>query len=145
VQADQPTHPHIVRAYRKDGRILLVLSGSLVLQNSEMLRNRINRYLEPSCQGVDLYLRDLGFIDSSGLGVLVGFHVMAKKKKVDFRLISPAASHMQLFEATRLTSVFNILGGAAGEQVRAEFEKPELEIDASVPAADPSTDPRPNA
>jgi anti-anti-sigma factor len=117
-----------VRAFRKDAHVLLILNGSLVLQNSEMVRGQIHKFLSSSCDVIDLSLHHLGFIDSSGLGVLVGFHVMAKKKKIEFRLLSPTPNHLQLFEATRLSSVFTIVGGAQGDRARDELEKSEFEV-----------------
>lgn len=117
-----------IGVYQRDSQTLLVLDGSLVLQNSEKVRARVHPLLETSSQNVDIFIGKLGFIDSSGLGVLVGFQVMAKKNKVNLRILAPTPTHMHLFEATRLNSVFRIVDSAAAAPILADMAMPELEV-----------------
>ncbi|MCE5230092.1 STAS domain-containing protein [bacterium] len=117
-----------VRVFRRDNQDLLVLDGSLVLQNSEKVRTQIHDLLDGARPNVDIFLGQLGFIDSSGLGVLVGFHVTARKNKVELRLLAPTAPHMHLFEATRLNSIFKIMNSAESAPILAELAVPEFEV-----------------
>lgn len=117
-----------IGVYRRDNRTLLVLDGSLVLQNSEKVRAQVHPLLESSNRDIDIFIGKLGFIDSSGLGVLVGFQVMAKKNKVNLRILGPTPTHMHLFEATRLNSVFRIVEHAAAAPLVAELAVPENEV-----------------
>lgn len=125
-QANSPTCS--ISIFQRDNRMLIVLDGSLVLQNSEKVRSRVHPLLEAANQEIDIYLGKLGFIDSSGLGVLVGFQVVAKKNKVQLRMLAPTPAHAHLFASTRLNSVFRIIDSAAAEPIVAEMALPELEV-----------------
>lgn len=117
-----------ISVYRRDSQTLLVMDGSLVLQNSEKARARVHPLLDAPNLNVDIFIGKLGFIDSSGLGVLVGFQVMAKKNKVNLRILAPTPAHMHLFEATRLNSVFRIVDSAAAAPILAEMAVDEFEV-----------------
>ncbi len=116
----------LVRAYRHENRLLVMLGGSLILQNCEPTRDSIKPLVEaPELQRVDLYLGHLGFVDSSGLGVLVGFQAMMRKRKVELRMLCPTENLRRLFEATRLNEMFQLVEGPAGEALRVELERDE--------------------
>lgn len=123
--------PHCdIRVYRNETRVLVVLSGSLVMQNTEKVRNRVHPLLDPSNPIVDIFLGQLGFIDSSGLGMLVGFQTTARKNKVEMRILGPTPAHMHLFEGTRLNLVFRIVDPASSAAIVAELAVAENELQA---------------
>ena len=67
-------------------------------------------------------LTDLAFVDSSGIGVLVSFVSMARKRPgAKVVLCGLNAQIRNIFEVTRLLSVFNVVEDidAAREAVRA--------------------------
>ena len=102
--------------YRDETATLAVLSGALRLQNSEPIRQQITSMLDQGIQDCYVYLAQLQMIDSSGLGMLVGLHMTARKKKINFCLLAPTADHVKLFDVTRLSSILNLISGAqAGE------------------------------
>ncbi|MEN6626186.1 MAG: STAS domain-containing protein [Candidatus Sumerlaeia bacterium] len=117
-----------ISLYRRDERLFVLMGGSLVMQNSDKVRGAIHPHLNGSIPAVDIYIGQLGFIDSSGLGMLVGFQMSARKNKVEMRILGPTPAHMHLFEATRLNSVFRILDSAASEPILAEMARPEYEL-----------------
>lgn len=98
-----------VQAYQEGGDYLLVFLGVLRLQNSETIKAAVIELLEREVRDIFADLSGLLEVDSAGLGVLVGMHMTARKKKVPFYIVAPAPFQMRLFESTRLDSVFNLL------------------------------------
>jgi anti-sigma B factor antagonist len=54
-------------------------------------------------------LSDAEFIDSSGLGVLIGLHKQAEAQGGRLTIVPPAGSARQIFALTRTESFFNIV------------------------------------
>jgi anti-anti-sigma factor len=88
-----------------------VLGGALRLQNSNWVREQIAGLMDLEPQTLYLHLGRLLEVDSSGLGLLVGLHMTARKRKIEFILLAPTDQQIKLFEATRLNAVFNLQTG----------------------------------
>lgn len=88
--------------------------------NSEDLKTRMLALIEEG--GVDLVvdLRDVRFIDSSGLGVLLSAYKKAKLNNGKLTLTGLQSQVQSTFEMTRLNRVFEIKTSPEGS----EFEKP---------------------
>ncbi len=116
-----------ITVYQAGDRILLVLQGYILSQNAPQIRDRLQQLMnDPSCHRLDLALGGVQFIDSTGLGVFVGFQVMARKQRIELRLLSPAPRLLELLQTTNLVSVFQILSGEPADELRRELERPEL-------------------
>jgi anti-sigma B factor antagonist len=59
---------------------------------------------------VILDLTDLGYMDSSGLGTLVGLYISAKKAGCELQLINLSPRIRELLGVTHLLSVFETCG-----------------------------------
>jgi len=115
-----------IQYYKDAGTVLAVLDGVLRLHNSDWVRGQLTGLMGLEPQVLYLHLAKLLEVDSSGLGLLVGLHMTARKKKIEFILLAPGAQQMKLFESTRLDGVLNLqMGTAAAEAwerlVRNEF------------------------
>jgi anti-anti-sigma factor len=71
------------RCERRDGAVVIVVSGELDLGSAEQLRALLNAP-DAQAQTVILDLRAVTFIDSSGLGVIVGHNRRAAEKQFRF-------------------------------------------------------------
>ena len=82
--------------------------GDLDIVTSEDLKRRLARLVEEGATTVTLDLRDVGFVDSSGLGALVAMHHFAEAR--DARLVVRGAPHhvRNLFSLTRLDDLLRI-------------------------------------
>lgn len=113
--------------------MMIEIIGALRMQNSEAVKQHLINFMTEGTEKLYLYLAQLTEIDSAGLGVLVGLHMTARKKKIDFYLTSPTEFQWKLFEATRMTSVFNLLSGIEAESLRSNLvcdrNKTELPVD----------------
>jgi anti-sigma B factor antagonist len=79
------------------GRITSITSGTL---------QAAVRALIPETSRVVLDLTDVSYLDSSGLGALVGLYVSAKRQHCDLKLINLNQRLKQLFRLTKMAAIF---------------------------------------
>lgn len=76
--------------------------GDLDIVTSEEVKRQLARLVEDGSVTVTLDLRDVGFVDSSGLGALVAVHNYAEQRGAQL-VVRAAPSHVRdLFSLTRL-------------------------------------------
>lgn len=102
--------PHEVLDIRVDdeaGRIVCWLAGDLDTLNAPRLRTLLAEYADRDCDAV-VDLSKLEFIDSSGLGVLVG--ALKRFQAGDHRLAlrRPTAALQRVLEITGMDRAFTI-------------------------------------
>lgn len=114
--------------YRNDSFILAALSGNLRLHNCEEVKQRVINLLTEDVRNFYLHLGQLKELDSVGLGVLVGLHTTARKRKCDFSLLSPTTFQVKLFEATRLNTIFSVISGVEAETLWLRLARDENRI-----------------
>ncbi len=93
--ADEPDVIEVSR--RDDGTIVVV--GDVDAQSVSTLRSEIDERPGP----IHLDLASVGFIDSSGIRVLVETHSRCRDVGTDFRIVAVSAPVRRLFEITGLT------------------------------------------
>lgn len=94
----------------RDDAVVVHVSGEIDLSNASLLDERL---IEASETGKKLCVVDLGkvtFLDSSGLGVLVGHleRLRDQEPPANLRLVVKAPHVAKLFEVTGLDKVFAI-------------------------------------
>ncbi len=72
------------------------------------LKESLVAQIESGCSNVVVDLEAVGFIDSSGLGVLVGGLRRAKERSGAIRLVCTRESILKIFRITGLDKVFPI-------------------------------------
>jgi anti-sigma B factor antagonist len=84
-------------------------SGQLTSKVSEYLREQV-KPLIPGSEKVVLDLTDLTFMDSMGLGTIVGLYVSAKAAGSQLRVINLSKRIYDLFSVTNLLTMFEAAG-----------------------------------
>jgi anti-anti-sigma factor len=84
-------------------------SGKLVANSTEILQAEV-RGLLPDAKRIVLDLTDLGYMDSSGLGSIIGLYVSAKSAGGRLEVINLSARVRQLFSITNVLSLFEVCG-----------------------------------
>ena len=79
--------------------------GRLTVEHSEAMKNHV-RNLLPATRRIVIDLREVTRMDSSGLGVIVGLYISAKKCGCELILINYNKSIKDLLGLTNLLSVF---------------------------------------
>ena len=94
----------------ENGKVVLVMvkEERLDAHNSEHLKQELGRLFEEGKSSVVVDLKEVRFIDSSGLGALVSGFKNASARQATLKLSSLQSQVKSMFELTRLHRVFDI-------------------------------------
>jgi anti-anti-sigma factor len=109
-----PTRGFHVHSYRAENAIVVECHGKLTLEHAPQLRNKI-RTLMPEEKRIVLDLKDVPFMDSSGLGTLVTLYVSGRSRGCKLELINVSAALRTLLGMTNLLSLFEDVGRYGGK------------------------------
>jgi anti-sigma B factor antagonist len=91
-------------------------SGRITMENADQLRDTARKLIAESKRLV-LDLSDVSYLDSSGLGTIVGVYISAKKAGCQLTLINLTPRVKEIFSLTRLDEVLTSFVLPAGEGV----------------------------
>ena len=99
---------------------VLDLKGRLVFEEGDsILREHINRLVEHGRMNILVNLREVTYVDSCGIGVLVAKFVSLRRKGGDLRFVHVTPRSRRLLEITKLMEIFRIF--ESEEQAVASF------------------------
>jgi anti-sigma B factor antagonist len=87
---------------------VVAVAGELDVATAPALREELYRVVEQGVPAIVVDLADMNFIDSTGLGVLVGALKRVKERSGTLELRSLPPSAQRVFEITGLTQAFTI-------------------------------------
>ncbi|HEY6221146.1 MAG TPA: STAS domain-containing protein [Candidatus Eisenbacteria bacterium] len=95
---------------REDGRVTIVtVGGDLVIGEPEAaFKKAVTRLIEEGRVNLLVDLKEVGFLDSSGLGALVRAMTLSQKEGGQTKLLRVGPQVRKLLEMTKLDSVFEI-------------------------------------
>src|SRR5438270_10444138 len=100
---------HITTSTPDDGIVEITAAGELDLATSELLREAVDVCCARNgVHAVIMDLRDLSFIDSTGLRALWHAHELAQSIGAELILRSPSAAVQHLLHITKLSHVFAV-------------------------------------
>jgi len=85
--------------------IIVRCTGKIISSTTAQLQATV-RSLIPKTQSIVLDLTDVSYLDSSGLGAIVGLYLSAKRQHCTLKLIHLNQRLQELFRITKLASVF---------------------------------------
>lgn len=92
-----------------DGVSIVSYDGRIVLgTESAALRERVKSLLVEDRKKIVLNMSKVTYIDSSGLGMLVGLHVSARGQGAEMHLSNLGEKFQDVLQLTRLLTVFNV-------------------------------------
>lgn len=89
-------------------KVIFVHEDRLDANNSNELKQEINKLYESGSKALIIDLNDVHFIDSSGLGALVSGYKNASTHQGSIKLSALQSQVKSMFELTRLQRVFEI-------------------------------------
>jgi anti-sigma B factor antagonist len=95
----------IAHATGEDGTPVLICNGRFVLESSHALKDEVKK-LSPHHKLVEADLNGVDYVDSAGLGALLGIYVSAQNDGCHLKLINVNPRVKDLLNMTHLTSVF---------------------------------------
>jgi anti-sigma B factor antagonist len=84
-------------------------TGKLITGSTGILQTDV-RSLLPGAKRIVLDLTDLGYMDSSGLGAIIGLYVSVKSAGGRLEVINLSPRVRQLFSITNVISLFEVCG-----------------------------------
>jgi anti-sigma B factor antagonist len=100
---------------RRIGEVtVLDLKGRLVFEEGDaVLRDHIKSLLDQGRTKLVVNLRDVTYVDSCGIGVLVAKFVSLRRKGGDLRFVNVTPRSQRLLEITKLMDIFRIFDSEA--------------------------------
>jgi anti-sigma B factor antagonist len=125
-----------IRLYQNKDKMLVQLSGRVVLDECDRLKAAIVPRIAPPVSQVILDLGRVEFIDSAGLGALVGMKVSSNKNRARLSLASPSKSVSDILLVSKLDSIFEVLKGNDATNLIGSLAKSEFLVsgDESTPS-----------
>ncbi|MDJ0839719.1 MAG: STAS domain-containing protein [Acidobacteriota bacterium] len=89
--------------------IILAINGPIIIgESARQFTEYLDGILEEDCKGVIIDLSHINYVDSTGLGELVGYMQMFNEKGRTMALLNPHDRIMSLFKLTSLDKEFSI-------------------------------------
>lgn len=95
---------------------ILQCSGELTMENADQLRDLARKLIAESKRLV-MDFSKINYLDSSGLGTVVGVYISAKKAGCDLKLINLTPRVKEIFSLTRLDEALSGLVRHGGQGV----------------------------
>jgi anti-sigma B factor antagonist len=105
---------------KKQGEVTVIdVEGQLIVGNRQELKQKVLEELESGARKFLIDFSSTGYIDSSGLGVLVSLSKKIREQGGELRLANLNEDLRTLFELTKLDTLFHIASGR--EEALASF------------------------
>jgi anti-sigma B factor antagonist len=82
--------------------------GELILPECNPTRAKVMKALDDGARQITMDLSEVSFIDSAGLGLLIGLRQTARQRGGDFVLEGVNDQVLPLFQMTRLNKIFGL-------------------------------------
>ncbi|HAQ40033.1 MAG TPA: anti-sigma factor antagonist [Clostridiales bacterium] len=85
-------------------------AGEVDIYTSPELKKKIYELIEEKNQNIIINGEQLDYIDSTGLGVLMGIYKRLQEKNLNIKITNLKPNIYKLFDITGLNKIFNIQG-----------------------------------
>lgn len=93
---------------QNNGIAVVNVQGEVDVYTAPRLREELHRSLDQGSNKLVVNLADVAYMDSSGLGVLIGALKRAREEKGDLLVAAPNARISRILEVTGLSKIFNV-------------------------------------
>ena len=115
-----------LQTYQLEATTVVQVAGDIELSNASQLKSDLRSACEQDACRVVVDMSEVTFIDSTGIGVLVGALKRTREQNGSFALICPQPRVRRVFEITGLLQVmplFNTIDEALGQDTPPGNEK----------------------
>lgn len=102
-----------IKSERDGGMCVVGLEGEIDVYTAPRLKEELVSVVESGCANVVVDMESVGFIDSSGLGVLVSALRRARERDGVVRIVCTRDNILKIFRITGLDKVFPIYADVA--------------------------------
>lgn len=98
-----------VTTRERDGVSIVALEGRIVFgEESNALRKKMNSLIAEGKRKIVLNMKQVEYIDSAGLGMLVAVHLRTKTGGASLRLCNLGSKFQEVLKITKLAAVFHV-------------------------------------
>src|SRR5689334_12405744 len=113
---------------RDHDMVVVSIGGQLVTANRHELKEAVFRELETGGRRYRVDFSDTGYVDSSGLGVLVSISKRIRDAGGTLQLSNLNEDLVTLFALTKLDTLFEIVGSPTSSDQRPRSQRPEMRM-----------------
>ena len=106
--------PELTLKTDKNGDQTTVYSSGRITSSTSALLQKTVRDLIPANRRILLDLSNVNYIDSSGIGAMVSVYLAANSQECELKVVNAQPRIRDLFEITKLSTVFESQGGYRG-------------------------------
>ena len=110
-----------IKIYKFKEKLYIALFGKVVLEECDKFKNSAMSFIDRGISQIYIDLENVNFIDSAGLGVLVGLKMTANKNKSRLILLNPSKGVYDILYVSKLDNIFDIITGKEAETSRASL------------------------
>jgi len=111
--------------YLARGRLVVRIKGRFILDECDSLKEAVQTAITPAVTHVLVDLAKTDFVDSAGLGTLVGVKMKANKVKARMTLLNPSAPVQDILAMSKLNEIFEIASGREADDLAGTLAAPE--------------------
>lgn len=93
---------------KNDDSLILEVKGDLDVYSEDKFKDFIEASLKPIEKDLVIDLKDLNYLDSTGLGLFMKVYKLVTEKGYEFKIINPKENIYKLFKITDLVDIFNM-------------------------------------
>lgn len=100
----------VITERKLDDSTILDLTGDVVFgESNTVLRQRVRSLISEGRNKISINLRDVGYLDSSGIGELISaLTAVSRARDGHLRILNPTERIQTLFDISKLTGIFEI-------------------------------------
>ena len=107
-----------INIYRANNNLYIEVFGRVILDVCDHFKNATIPLIDKGINQVYVDFSAVDFIDSAGLGVLVGLKMTSNKNKARLVLVSPSSGVSDILTVSKLDSIFDIITGSEAEMLK---------------------------
>jgi anti-sigma B factor antagonist len=117
-----------VDIYQARTDLYFAIEGRIVLEECERLKELSLPLINRGTDQVIVDLSKVSFIDSAGLGVLVGMKMTSSKNGARIVLLQPSRPVSDILFISKLDGIFDIMTGAEADLLKSQLVQPHFRI-----------------
>lgn len=91
-----------------EGCSVIEVEGEIDIYSSNQLKTTILEEIESGAKRVAVVLSNVDYMDSTGLGLLIGAYKSLREKRGSLVVVSPSPRIVRIFEVTGMNKIFDI-------------------------------------
>ncbi len=100
-----------LEVYSSPNNLYLRIAGRIILDDVETFKTVVYPLLDQAPPQIAVDLEKAVFIDSAGLGALVGMKTRSSKSASKFALVNPSPEITEVLTISKLITIFDVLTG----------------------------------